>query len=187
MPHCRPALPSLLVAALLVTAACGGKSAPDEPMPEAPPSTYAPIVGMTEPTPSPISGMDADTMEGAGARRLAALNTPIQFGYDRADLSDDARQVLDAKVAAMSDDRNVRLGIEGHADERGSDEYNLALGMRRATAAKRYLTMKGVSDARFETVSYGEEHPSASGHDEASYAQNRRAAFTVNGGGVAAR
>jgi peptidoglycan-associated lipoprotein len=75
------------------------------------------------------------------------------------------------------------MRISGHADERGSDEYNLALGNRRAAAAKRYLTGKGVADGRLEVVSYGEERPANPGHDEGSWAENRRDEFEVTGGG----
>jgi peptidoglycan-associated lipoprotein len=75
------------------------------------------------------------------------------------------------------------LRVSGHADERGSDEYNLALGQRRAAAAKRYLTERGVSDGRIETASFGEEQPIAAGGDESSFAANRRAEFEITGGG----
>ena len=77
----------------------------------------------------------------------------------------------------------MRLTISGHADERGSDEYNLALGNRRAAAAKRYLQNKGIDGSRLDVVSYGEERPLNPGHDEAAYAQNRRDEFQVTAGG----
>ena len=77
----------------------------------------------------------------------------------------------------------MRLTISGHADERGSDEYNLALGNRRAGAAKRYLQNKGIDGSRLDVVSYGEERPLNPGHDEAAYAQNRRDEFQVTAGG----
>jgi peptidoglycan-associated lipoprotein len=79
----------------------------------------------------------------------------------------------------------VKVRISGHADERGSDEYNLALGNRRAAAAKRYLENKGIDGSRIEVISYGEERPLNPGTDETAFAQNRRAEFEVTGGGDA--
>ncbi len=78
----------------------------------------------------------------------------------------------------------MRIRISGHADERGSDEYNLALGNRRAAAAKRYLAGRGVTEARMDIVSYGEERPVAAGQNEAAWAQNRRAEFEITAGGA---
>jgi len=97
--------------------------------------------------------------------------------------ADDAAN-LDRKAAILGANPAVRLRISGHADERGSDEYNLALGMRRAAAAKRYLENKGVEGARIEVISYGEERPLATGTDESSYANNRRDEFDVTAGGT---
>ena len=109
----------------------------------------------------------------------AAAGTAVAdvfFAFDSADLTPAARDALGADAAAMN-----RLGgnyqIEGHCDERGSAEYNLALGDRRARAVKDYLVSLGVDPARLSTISYGEERPFAEGHDEASWAQNRRAHF----------
>ena len=83
----------------------------------------------------------------------------------------------------LSANPNLRIRIAGHADDRGSDEYNLALGNRRAAAAKRYLESKGIDGSRIEVVSYGEERPLNPGTDEAAYAQNRRDEFEVTAGG----
>ena len=90
---------------------------------------------------------------------------------------------LDRKAAILVANPSVKLRISGHADERGSDEYNLALGNRRAAAAKRYLENKGVEGSRLEVISYGEERPANPGSDESSYAQNRRDEFEVTAGG----
>jgi peptidoglycan-associated lipoprotein len=90
---------------------------------------------------------------------------------------------LDRKAAILNANSNVQVRISGHADDRGSDEYNLALGNRRAAAAKRYLVSKGVADARIAIVSFGEERPVAMGADEASWAQNRRDEFEIVSGG----
>jgi len=113
----------------------------------------------------------------------AVLLTVISFDYDKSDLRDDARAALDAKVPVLMANTSVRIRIAGHTDERGSTEYNLALGQRRATAAKAYLTSKGVPEDRIETVSFGEERPVAQGTDESAYAQNRRDEFEITTGG----
>jgi peptidoglycan-associated lipoprotein len=107
------------------------------------------------------------------------LSEKIYFGYDEARLTPAARAILEAKASALRANPHVRLIIGGHTDERGSDEYNLALGMRRAKAAQSYLVRLGVSGVRLQTESYGEERAAALGHDERSYAANRRAEFLV--------
>jgi peptidoglycan-associated lipoprotein len=111
---------------------------------------------------------------------LAAV---INFDFDRSDIRSGDAATLDRKVAILLANPNVRVRISGHCDERGSDEYNLALGNRRATSTKQYLTSHGVDAGRIETVSFGEERPVASGHDEGSWAQNRRAEFEILAGG----
>lgn len=104
-----------------------------------------------------------------------AANLPrvFYFDFDQATLSTEIRAVLDAHASALRESmRSVRL--EGHADERGTREYNLALGERRAKAVANYLVLQGVDRARIETVSYGEERPASLGHDEDAWAMNRR-------------
>jgi len=95
------------------------------------------------------------------------------FDYDKYDLRDDARQALLDDVRALKERRNIRVTIEGHCDERGSEAYNLALGAKRADAAKDFLVAQGIDPARIDTVSYGEERPFALGHDETAWQQNR--------------
>jgi peptidoglycan-associated lipoprotein len=111
---------------------------------------------------------------------LAAM---IHFDFDRATLRPDDQATLDQKVSILNANADLRIRINGNCDERGSDEYNLALGNRRATAAKQYLVSHGVDASRIETVSYGEERPIAMGHDEDSWAQNRRDEFEILSGG----
>ena len=113
------------------------------------------------------------------ARRRARLEERIHFDFDRADLSSGAMHILSVKSDIMRRETAVRLRIEGHADERGSDEYNLALGNRRAAAAKRYLVQQGINPDRLEVASYGEEQPVDTGHNEAAWAANRRGEFRV--------
>ncbi|MGH2406167.1 MAG: peptidoglycan-associated lipoprotein Pal [bacterium] len=115
------------------------------------------------------------------------LATIIHFDYDKANIRPDDAAVLDQKVAILQANPNLSIRIAGHCDERGSDEYNLALGNRRATSAKQYLVSHGVDPSRVETVSYGEERPIAPGHDEDSWAQNRRDEFEITSGGDSLR
>jgi peptidoglycan-associated lipoprotein len=106
-------------------------------------------------------------------------NRHIYFAFDRYDLSTEAKATLDRKVAFMNENREARAQIEGHCDERGSSDYNLALGERRANSAKTYMTTAGVNTARLTTISYGEERPIDPGQNEAAWAKNRRAQFMV--------
>ena len=99
----------------------------------------------------------------------------------------DDRAILDAKVPILQANTGVTLRISGHTDERGSDEYNLALGQRRAAAVKAYLVQHGIAESRIETISYGEERPIAQGSDESAFSQNRRAEFEITAGGQTLR
>ena len=111
------------------------------------------------------------------------LATMIHFDYDRSNIRPDDMSALDQKVAILQANPDLRIRIGGHCDERGSDEYNLALGNRRAQSAKQYLVSHGIDASRIETQSWGEERPLVDGHDEGAWSQNRRAEFEVTGGG----
>ena len=119
----------------------------------------------------------------AAAALRSTLTATVHFDYDQADLRPDDKATLDAKIPILQANTGVTIRISGHTDERGSDEYNLALGQRRAAAAKAYLVQHGIADARIETISYGEERPVAQGSDEGAYSQNRRAEFEITAGG----
>ena len=177
----------LLLTAAAFAVACGGKAAPEEPAPE-PTPTAAPT-----PPPEPVDDsaererLEKERMEREAAEKArtvsADLSAMINFDYDQAVVRTAAQQTLDRKAAILAANPQVKLRIAGHADERGSDEYNLALGNRRAAAAKRYLENKGVDGSRLEVVSYGEERPLNPGNDETAYAQNRRDEFEITAGG----
>lgn len=113
----------------------------------------------------------------------ATLTATIYFDYDASDIRGDAKAALDAKLPILRANAGVSIRISGHADERGSDQYNDALGQSRAAAAKRYLTDNGIDGARIAIVSYGEQRPATSGADESAWARNRRAEFEITGGG----
>jgi peptidoglycan-associated lipoprotein len=135
----------------------------------------------------------------AAARAAAANDTPsaselanvlaqkVYFDYDRDELRDDARAVLDAKVPILLANPGITVEITGHTDERGTAEYNLALGQRRAAQVKRYLTAKGIPDSRLTAQSLGDSQPAVDGTDESAYQQNRRAEFQPSGGGALVR
>ena len=113
----------------------------------------------------------------------STVTATINFDYDKSDLRDDAKASLDAKIPILIANGNVTIRIAGHADDRGSGEYNLALGQRRAAAAKRYLVERGVAEGRIETTSFGEERPMCTDQNEACWAQNRRDEFEITAGG----
>ena len=122
-----------------------------------------------------------DASAAAGLR--ATLTATVHFEYDQSDLRPGDKSILDAKIPILQANTGVMIRISGHTDDRGSDEYNLALGQRRAAATKAYLTQHGIAESRIETISYGEERPSAQGSDENAFAQNRRAEFEITAGG----
>jgi peptidoglycan-associated lipoprotein len=120
------------------------------------------------------------------ARMEAAHRTLLEtvyFDYDQSELRGDARSLLDQKLSLLRATPAIRIRISGHADERGSDEYNLALGQRRAEAVKQYLVNGGIDASRIETRSFGEERPAVMGSTEDAYAKNRRAEFEITAGG----
>ncbi len=106
-------------------------------------------------------------------------NEDIHFDFDSYLLSDEAKRILDEKIVFLRRYPGVLVTIEGHCDERGTTEYNLALGERRAKSVWQYLVNSGIDPARLTTISYGEEKPVAFGHDEASWAKNRRVHFVL--------
>lgn len=162
------------IAVLVAVAGCAKKAPPELPPP---PPTAAPEAAPTPPPPPPAEsgprpGSRADFIAQAGSDR-------VLFALDSIELDSDARATLDAQSQWLQRYPNVRATIEGHADERGTREYNLALGDRRANAAKNYLVGRGIAEGRLSTISYGKERPAAEGSDEASWAQNRRAVTVV--------
>ncbi|MGH6615581.1 MULTISPECIES: peptidoglycan-associated lipoprotein Pal [Sphingomonas] len=158
----------LIATALLATAACSKKR----------PATLPPGPGEEQTGPGPVQGDNVVPGSRADFERSVTSNT-VNFALDRYDIDARAREILDSQAAWLAKWPNVPVSLEGHADERGTREYNLALGDRRANAAKNYLAGRGVNPARISTISYGKERPIALGSDEASWAQNRRAVTIV--------
>ena len=114
------------------------------------------------------------------AEKLAQVGNTVYFGFDSSELAGEAQATLDRQAAFLNVNPTMVVIIEGHADERGTREYNLALGDRRAVAVRDYLLAKGLNAARVRTVSYGKERPAVSGSNEESWAKNRRAATVLN-------
>jgi peptidoglycan-associated lipoprotein len=160
----------VLAVALVATAGCAKKR----------PTELPPAAGDTAP---PVeTGGDADQY-GSNAlneqfKREVTSDT-VRFGLDQYDIDPEARTILDSQAQWLTAHPNTRITIEGHCDERGTREYNLGLGDRRANAAKNYLAARGVSPTRITTISYGKERPAALGSDEGAWAQNRRAVTIV--------
>jgi peptidoglycan-associated lipoprotein len=166
-----------IAAALALTAGCG-KKAPKE-IPPAP-------LGSEDGTGAdagagagdPNGGVGTEALPGSRADFLASVGQAgdrILFETDSYSVDDEDRRTLDAQAAWLQRNPNVRVTIEGHADERGTREYNLALGDRRANAAKNYLQGRGIAASRMSVISWGKERPEALGSDESAWAQNRRA------------
>jgi len=174
----RPVLSSVTLVALILTFLFVGcaKEEPPPPTTEPPPRPVAPQPPPPAPTPTPPPGPSISQQAFQEFQ-----NQDINFDFDKYDLRTDARGVLDRKASFLNQNSSVRVQIEGHCDERGTNEYNLALGERRANAAKQYLTTAGISAGRLSTISYGEERPLDPGHNEAAWARNRRAHFVITG------
>ena len=180
----NPILHIGLAAALIATGACSNKKKKD--LPPLPPQSTAP---------ADTSGAGTGT-QGATDTGVANSNLPgslsdfvaqsgsdrVLFGYDSYELDDTARGVLGKQAEWLARYGQVKITIEGHTDERGTREYNLALGDRRANAAKNFLAAQGVAASRIATISYGKERPEAEGSDEAAYAKNRRAVTVLLSG-----
>ena len=111
----------------------------------------------------------------------ATAGDRVYFAFDKSDITPESRQILEKQAAWMQKNANVTVTIEGHCDERGTREYNLALGERRANAVKNVLVALGVPANRISTISYGKERPAVVGSDETAWAQNRRDVMVVGG------
>jgi peptidoglycan-associated lipoprotein len=177
----------LTAASLIVSGACGKKKPPvARPMP--PPATTprearppTPPEPVNEPTIVPPEPVRDDTIASASLDDLNrnSLLKPVMFEYDSSELSSAAVKTLEENTAVLKKYSTWAVTIEGHCDERGTAEYNLALGERRAVAARAYLVSMGISADRLRTVSYGKEFPFDPGHDESAYSKNRRAHFVI--------
>jgi len=157
--------PLLMAAAVIALAACSKK--PPAELPPAPGGDTGTETGAAAP---------GGTVKGSQEDFVASVSSDrIFFGLDQYDVDAEDQATLQSQAAWLQQNPNVRVTIEGHCDERGTRDYNIALGERRANAAKNYLASLGIDPGRITTVSYGKERPAALGSDESAWAQNRRA------------
>lgn len=155
---------ALLLATTLVVAGCAKK----------PPAYIPPAPGNV-----PANPGNGFAPGSRGDFERSVTSNTVNFALDSFTLEERARAILDSQATWLTRYPNVPVSLEGHCDERGTREYNLALGDRRALAAKNYLAARGVAPGRISTISYGKERPIALGSDESSWAQNRRAVTIV--------
>lgn len=187
----RTSLTTVTTALCLVAlVACGGKKRPPA-VTTAPTTTAATPAPVATPVPDfdPVgTGPDFQPIDdGSFSATEWEPTSPdgqgpladVHFGYDQAALSDEARSTLEKHALWLQNHRDAKVVVEGHCDERGTVEYNLALGEQRARAAHDYLRSLGVAEDRMKIVSFGKEKPLDPGHNEAAWARNRRAHFVV--------
>jgi peptidoglycan-associated lipoprotein len=159
------------LSAVFILGACTHKQ---EAVNTAPPPAPPPPMAQAAPVTSSI-------LPGSAEDFRVNVGDTVHFGYNQYNIEDSDKAVLGRQAAWLAKYPSVRLSVEGHCDERGTREYNLALGARRANAVKEYLVSQGVSTARVETISYGKERPICTESDEACWAQNRRGVSIVAG------
>lgn len=178
---------SLKAAAVLgaiVALAAGCKKKPPTTTPEAAPP---PSAVEAPPAPGPATAPPAASREeGVMTEDLQTLNSKgylkdAYYDFDKADLRDDARTALASDAQWLKQYGSIRVLVEGHCDERGTEEYNLSLGQKRASAVKDYLVSLGIEGSRINTVSYGKARPFCTDHDENCWQQNRRGHFVITG------
>jgi len=179
MPVRQIVLP--LLAVLLVATACKKKDPVAMPTP-APPPAATPAPAPPPPPATTPAGDPNAAIERARTEMVNTLAEQVHFDFDRFDIRPQDEAVLERKVALLQRYPQVRLRIAGHADERGSDEYNLVLGNKRALAAKAWLERRGIDGSRIDVVSYGEERPMDTAATEDAWARNRRDEFEVVAG-----
>jgi peptidoglycan-associated lipoprotein len=178
--------------AMLLLAAAAACSRPRPVRPQATPNDSPPVaVDPARDDPAGRADLPDErapaTSGGARDPGWAILESRIYFDFDRSDLTAGSRSALAAKLSVLLAHPDIQIQVVGHADERGSDEYNLALGLERAGAARRFLTQRGVSSDRISAISMGEEHPVCTESKESCWWQNRRDEFVVTSAGLTRR
>jgi peptidoglycan-associated lipoprotein len=168
-----------LLAVMVAAGACKKNEPVEMPVP-------APMPVPPPPPPPPPPATPAEdpniAIERARAALIATIGNTIHFEFDRAEIRPQDEPILNEKATILQQHPQVRLRIAGHADERGSDEYNMVLGQRRAQAAKAYLERRGIDGSRIDVISYGEERPADPRSNEEAWALNRRGEFEVIAG-----
>ncbi len=173
----RAAIVSALGAAAMLTACATPKPPPPAPPPPPPPATQPP-----PPPPPPTSSAPIGPIPGSVQDFVVNVGDRVYFDYDKFTVRADAEPILSSQAAWLARYPSVNVRIEGNADERGTREYNLALGARRANSIKDFLVSHGVSASRIETVSFGKEKPIDAGTTEEAYAKNRNGHTAITSG-----
>ena len=186
-------VPSSVIVVAAAVAACGGSKPTPAPTPAAATTPSGPNTDSIDAARRDSIARaqriadslraEQDRLAAAVAAARNTITAMIYFDLDKSDLTDQDKASLDQKIPILNANASLRIRVAGNCDERGSDEYNLALGQRRAAAAKRYLTDHGVDGGRIDVISYGKERPVAQGHDEGAWAQNRNDQFEITAGG----
>lgn len=167
MKHAFRVIPFAVLAALAVGCA-SQQSASDSAAPAQTPG------GTQQATPGQAGSSSLGNAPDPVRRQGMLAKRSIYYDFDRYDLTSDSRALIEAHARYLRENPNVKVRIEGNADERGSTEYNLALGQQRSTGVQKVMTLLGVPEGRIEAVSFGKEKPKAGGHDETSWSENRR-------------
>lgn len=165
---------------LVLLAACGGRQTPAPVSTPAGPGVFGNGSGAGAALGAPGSVSRSELGPGSQQDLAATAGDRVFFDYDRSDISPEGRLTLERQAQWLKRYPNVTVTIEGHTDERGTREYNISLGQRRAETVKNVLIALGIPALRISTISYGKERPEVPHSDEASYAQNRRAVTVVN-------
>jgi peptidoglycan-associated lipoprotein len=174
-----------LIAIVTGMSGCHKQTPPvTQPTPIAPPPAATPAPRDAAAPPNARPATDNRAADEARLKLLESIGQMIHFDYNEAVLLPADKAILDVKAAILRANPGIRIRITGNCDERGSDQYNIALGMRRASAAKGYLGVAGVDGGRIEVASLGREVPLDPGHTEAAWARNRRDEFTVTAGSI---
>ena len=173
----------MILPVMFFTASCAKKIVQTEPVPTIQPEVSKASDRSAEEI-EQARQLQEDRLQAEAAVREAAgtafVDEYIHFAFDSAVLSDQAQEILNSKADYLRTNSGVKVTVEGHCDERGTNSYNIALGERRAESVKNFLVDLGINTNRLNTTSYGEERPIAMGQKEASWAMNRRAQFVIN-------
>ncbi len=170
-----------LLAALVLVAGCETPPA-DDSSATGEGATNAPVAAAPPPPPPPPPMPDTGAVPGSQEDLVINVGDRVFFDFDSSSLRPDAIEQLNRQADWMKANPTVTVALQGHADERGTREYNLALGDRRAASAKQYLESMGIGGGRIDSISYGKERPEVLGSNEAAWAQNRRAVMVVKSG-----
>jgi peptidoglycan-associated lipoprotein len=185
------------IAITIVLSACGGGDPPPPPAPTGPDQSEIDarndsIAAARAAEAARVAAerdaarREQERLNRAAEQARATIEAVVLFDYDESDITAAGERILQAKLPILRSSPTLRLRLEGHADERGSTEYNLALGSRRAESVREFLTGFGIASNRFTTTSFGEERPAVNRSDETAWSQNRRVEFVITGGQISA-